>query len=97
MTDLFVTKHAIDRYLEREEGYVADLIKTIVREGEQIYPKTTQQAAILLMNHQYKNTSYFFHKGLIAVVVDKRVVTTLRRVKNMFTSEKPVEECAYDR
>jgi hypothetical protein len=85
-----VTKHAVDRYLEREDGEVCQKILDIVRHGEQVFP-VKHKSSILLMNNGYKDATYWFYKGLIAVVVDNSIVTVIKRIKNTFTSKNTVK------
>jgi len=82
-----VTKHAIDRYLEREDNAARLAILDIIHNGEKVYPIDKQKSAILLMNNGYNDADYYYYKGLVAVVVKDRIVTVFKRVKKAFTDK----------
>lgn len=75
-----ITNHAINRYLERTLQVQAakEKISAIVEKGKEIVP-SPRFSAMKLMNNRYEDAKYLEHGGLIAVVVDEKVITVHRR------------------
>ncbi len=80
-----VSFHAKERYMERAGIHVEREIRTIVEKGTIVYPTCP---ALALMNNRYEEATYYHYKGLIAVVVDDKVLTVFNRVKKMFKEDK---------
>ena len=80
MTDLFITGHAHDRYMERFGG--TNSIKSIKRRentmrkavawGVEIKPVEEWR---VLLKHKFKNVKYCLYRNIVAVVENGRVVT----------------------
>lgn len=80
-----VSFHAKERYMERAGINVEKEIRDIVENGTIVYPTNP---ALALMNNRYEEAAYYHHKGLIAVVVNDKVLTVFARVKKMFKEKK---------
>jgi len=86
---MWVSIHAQEQYQQRtgkelDQPTLVNEILAIVKGGDLVKPKFP---AIKMLNNGYKEAKYYARWGMVAVVVDKVVVTTFRRNKGAFIGE----------